>query len=129
MVEGQLNRMKRPGSDENASASASAANDDEEPFFFLRDVEGRTLMLEVLLKTGNSHAFPYAYLLGVSFDPSIGITLQFTNAKILVRGRNLRSLHQGLLSQRVLWLREGNSSEAFLPESRTFISHVEVLHR
>jgi hypothetical protein len=121
--------MKRPESDENETASEIAANDDDEPFFALRDVEGRTLMLEVLLRTGNSHAFPYAYLLGVTFDPSIGITLHFTNAKVLLRGRNLRALHQGLLTHRVLWLREGNSSEAFLPESRTFISQVEVHYR
>lgn len=110
----------------SASATATAANDDGETCYLLRNVEGRTLMLELRLRNGDHRALPYAYLLEVSYERSTGIRLRFTGAAVQIRGRNLARLYEGFLTQRVQWVQEGTAGRDFAPEGAPFISDVIV---
>lgn len=112
-----------------ASRTASAANDDEEPFYELRDLEGRTLMLEVRLRTGDSIAFPYAYLIEVRRARSSGIHLRFTAGSVKIAGRNLQQLYEAFCTQRVLWVREGSADRDFGPEELPFITAISIESR
>lgn len=106
------------------TATGIAANDDSRPFYALRDVEGRTIMLDVRLRTGDRCAFPYAYLLEVRHDRSAGVVLRFSTATVEIRGRHLGELYEALVTQRVLWVEEGGRD--VLPESSPFVSAIVV---
>ena len=74
-------------------------------------------MVEFHFKGGRMLALAYAWLERVDFDPAVGITLRFTNQTMRIVGRNLNaevrpnvSLLDGLLRQRVPWLRESDQA-------------------
>ena len=64
------------------------------------------VMLELRFKTGNAKALAYSYLVGIDFDPSEGIMLNFSGHEVRISGRNLRPLFSGLVSQRVAAVQE-----------------------
>jgi opacity protein-like surface antigen len=72
----------------------------------------RKLMLEFRFRTSDSTALAYTYLLGVYFNPSKGITLDFGGKSVQVTGRNLRPLYDAIVAQRVAWIREVESRHA-----------------
>lgn len=118
------------GAISQSGAIATAANNHNPECFALRDVEGRTLMLDIHLRTGDRRAFPYAYLLGVDFARSTGISLLYSAASVHIRGRNLTQLYEGFVTQRVLWVLEGIPSRDFAaPESVPFVSDITISTR
>lgn len=54
-------------------------------------------MLNLRYKNGSSLGLSYAYLSAVSFDPSVGITLEMAGYRVLIQGVNLRKLYRRLL--------------------------------
>jgi hypothetical protein len=64
------------------------------------------VMLELRYKTGNAKALAYSYLVGIDFDPSEGIVLDFSGHEVRISGRNLGPLFSGLTSQRVAVVQE-----------------------
>ncbi len=64
------------------------------------------VMLELRYKTGNAKALAYSYLVGIDFDPSEGIVLDFSGHEVRISGQNLRSLFSGLVAQRVASIQE-----------------------
>lgn len=86
--------------------------DDLGPFAVLRGFDC-ALMLELRMKDGSSTAFNYNYLAKATFDPSDGITLQFSANLIRIVGTNLSTevrqnvrLYQSILRHRVVWIQE-----------------------
>lgn len=97
------------------SESESDATDDLGAFGWLRGVRERSLMLEVRHKDGKITAWGYSWLESAEFDPSVGITLNFSGKTIKLTGRNLNSavrpnvrLFAGLLRHRVPWVQEAD---------------------
>lgn len=87
-------------------------------------------MLDIHLRTGDRRALPYAYLLGIDYARSTGITLQYTAANVHIRGRNLAQLYDGFITQRVLWITEGMPSLDFVvPETAPFVGEITVSTR
>jgi hypothetical protein len=86
--------------------------------------EGRTLMLDLRGHNGTSFALPYSSLVAIGFDPSAGITLEFTSHKVFVRGRNLRPVYDRLLAHRVTFIQEEDFD--VMPESATCIDAIVV---
>jgi hypothetical protein len=89
--------------------------DDCGAFGYLRGVRDRALMLDLKLKNGNREAFSYTLLERIQFDPSEGITLQYTGVSVKLRGRNLERLQthgvallEGLQRHRVPWIVESD---------------------
>jgi hypothetical protein len=64
------------------------------------------VMLELRFKTGNAKALAYSYLVGIDFDPSEGIMLDFSGYEVRISGQNLRPLFSGLVAQRVAAIQE-----------------------
>ena len=102
----------------------SRDNDEEDPEAlgvcgWLHGIKDRALMLELRLKTGNVLALGYAWMEKAEYDPTEGITLHFVNAKVRLRGRNLRQplrthlrLFDGLLRHRSPWIQEVDLAQA-----------------
>ncbi len=92
--------------------------------------QGREIMLDVGLKTGDAEAFAYSYLMSVRFIRSKGLVLTFTNAKVSITGRNLEQLYAFLLRHRVSWLQVGNQAESMeVAEDSPFIESIEIKAR
>ena len=93
--------------------------DDLGSFGWLRGVRDRAIMLEIRHKDGRITANSYAWLESAEFDPSEGITLNFSGKKIKLIGRNLNTesrpnvrLYNGILRHRVPWILEADGPMA-----------------
>ena len=73
---------------------------------------------------GTSFAVPYEQLVTIAFHPSEGITLEFQEHRIVVRGRNLRPVYDHLLHHRITFLREEEFDAT--PETDTFVDGLIV---
>lgn len=100
----------------------------------LRGVGERALMLEFRFKTGNILALGYAWLEKAEFDATEGITLHFVNAKVRLKGRNLRQplrgntrLFDGIVRQRIPWVQEcDRTGAALMDEAIPIITEIHV---
>ncbi len=86
-------------------------------FGWLRGVQERAIMLEIRHKDGRITAKGYSWLQSAEFDPSTGITLNFSGETVTIKGRNLggeaRSnirLFAGILRHRVPWILEADGA-------------------
>jgi hypothetical protein len=110
VLDEQASKRKQNGS--SASADVEAA-DDFGAFGWLRGVQDRALMLEIRHKDGRLSAKGYSWLQSADFDPSEGITLNFSGETVRITGRNLNSevrpnvrLLAGIERHRVPWIQE-----------------------
>ncbi len=85
-------------------------------FGWLRGVKERAIMLELRKRDGNVIALSYAWLERVTFDPSIGLVLDFSRALIRIKGTNLDyeirpncQLLAGIIRHKVPWITESNA--------------------
>jgi hypothetical protein len=60
------------------------------------------------LKDGNQFATPYHWLSELSYDPSTGIRLHFTDTTIQISGRNLETAFALLCEYKIRWLQEAD---------------------
>lgn len=91
--------------------------DDHGAFGWLRGVRDRAIMLELRLKDGSIVSFGYAWLKKATFDPSEGITLDFSGETVKITGRNLDAelgprvqLFNGILRHRVTWIQQSDGA-------------------
>lgn len=85
---------------------------------WLRGLKDRASWLELRLNSGNRVAIPYNLIERMEYDPSTGIRLQLTDRTITLSGANLNAeirpgmrLFEGLVRQRVTWLRDRSGGE------------------
>jgi hypothetical protein len=109
---------KRNHNGSSASPEVEAA-DDFGAFGWLRGVQDRAIMLEIRHKDGRVTAKGYSWLQSADFDPSSGITLNFSGETVTIVGRNLNSesrpnvrLFAGILRHRVPWIQEADGPTA-----------------
>jgi|SRR5579863_6600276 len=119
MFDDVLNRNvpKRQNGDASLAVEADAT-EDLGAFGWLRGVQERAIMLEIRHKDGSITARGYSWLQGADFDPSSGITLNFSGEKITIAGRNLNAearqnvrLFAGILRHRVPWIQEADGAD------------------
>jgi hypothetical protein len=86
-------------------------------FGWLRGVQDRAIMLEIRHKDGRITAKGYSWLQSAEFDPSTGITLNFSGETVTIEGRNLNAearpnvrLLAGILRHRVPWIQEADGA-------------------
>lgn len=75
-----------------------------------RKAWGGEPMINFIARTGDHQAIAYNHLYRIQFDPSNGITLDFTNHNIVIQGRNLAEAYQKLVMQRVIFVVEADDA-------------------
>jgi hypothetical protein len=107
---------KRTNGDGSAGVEGDAM-DDLGAFGWLRGVQDRAIMLEIRHKDGQITAKGYSWLQSAEFDPSTGITLNFSGETIRITGRNLNAearpnvrLFAGIVRHRVPWIQEADGA-------------------
>jgi hypothetical protein len=85
-------------------------------------------MLEFCFVDGNAVALAYAYLVGIQFNPSMEIQMDFSGYQVHLKGRNLRPLFDALVAQRVASIQQMDDlqSRANLLETATVVLNIEV---
>ncbi len=108
--------------------------DDLGAFGYLRGIRDRAVMLEIRHKDGRISAFGYAWLNSAEFDPSEGITLNFSGKTVTLIGRNLNAecrpnvrLFASIVRHRVPWIQEADGQAAMQTSNgATVIEEVRV---
>jgi hypothetical protein len=97
-------------------------------FGWLRGVQERAIMLEIRHKDGRITAKGYSWLQSAEFDPSTGITLNFSGETVTIEGRNLGGearpnirLFAGILRHRVPWIQEADGAAVIQAAKDTVI--------
>jgi len=67
------------------------------PLPFFKTGQSRVLTLELQSKTRDCWALSYAYLLSLHYDVTGSIELQFSSAKVVIEGQQLKSLYDALI--------------------------------
>jgi hypothetical protein len=122
---------KRPNGDASVGNEGDWV-DDLGVFGWLRGVQDRALMLEIRHKDGRITAKGYSWLQSAEFDPSSGITLNFSGETVTIKGRNLGGearpnirLFAGILRHRVPWIQEADGA-AILEAAKDAVMIEEV---
>lgn len=103
-------------------------------FGWLPAEQARAAMLELRHANGLIVAFSYAWLESAEFNPSEGITLNFSGTAVKLVGRNLNAecrpnvrLFQGILCHRLPWIQETDeSAETETDDSSTIVERIEI---
>ena len=76
--------------------------------------------------TGSCHAFAYAHLYALEYDPSVGILLKFTQHRVALLGRHLDDLFRYLCLHRVQTVQETDPLHAeTLPQKTPVVVGIE----
>lgn len=95
-----------------------------EPYGVSDGEHGGPPMLDFRGHNAVSCALPYQHLAAMVFHPVEGITMEFREHRIAIRGRNLRPLYDQLLRHRVVFVQEEDFDAT--PESETFVDSITV---
>ncbi|KAA0220215.1 MAG: hypothetical protein KJ057_16760 [Phycisphaerae bacterium] len=95
-------------------------------FSTINPQHGHEIMLDFRRKNGDRLALPYTYLTAITFDPSMGIKLEYTGHQVIIKGRNLEPIYLALLGYRATWLQEQSSRHDIGGDDATFISALEI---
>jgi len=81
-------------------------------------------MLDLRGHNGVALALPYRLVRSIAFHPGDGITVEFRDHRIVLRGRNLRPLYDHLVDHRITFIQEDDFDAA--PETATFVDAIVV---
>jgi hypothetical protein len=83
-------------------------------------------MLELITKTRDAWAFPYAYLMSLHHDITGSIELNFTTVKVIIEGRNLAKLYKAILEQLVSTIYEADPDKQPTVGDSTLIRSITI---
>jgi hypothetical protein len=85
-------------------------------------------MLVLRFINGDAKARSYSYLVGIDWDASAAIVIDFSGSTVTIEGRNLRPIFDGLCAHRVSWVREIDDlqARANLPKEAPVVTKIEV---
>ena len=96
------------------------------PLPFFKTGHARVLTLELQTKTRDCWALSYAYLLSLHYDVTGSIELQFSSAKVVIEGQQLKSLYDALKEQTVISVREADQDSDRASIGVTFVQSIAV---
>jgi len=96
------------------------------PLPFFKTGHTRVLTLELQSKTRDCWALSYAYLLSLHYDVTGSIELQFSSAKVVIEGQQLKSLYDALKEQTVASIREADLESEQSTGGVTFVQSIAV---
>ncbi len=118
MTDSLIDRYTKRPATNGAPDEEHAAPEDLGCFGWLRGVRDRALMLELRKADGHILAVGYAWIERIELVPEEGIILHLPGRKVRIRGSGLNSdtgsparLFDGLIRQRVPWVRESDRAE------------------
>ena len=96
------------------------------PLPFFKTGHARVLTLELQTKTRDCWALSYAYLLSLHYDVTGSIELQFSSAKVVIEGQQLKSLYDALKEQTVVSIREAELEGERSSGGVTYVQSIAV---
>lgn len=120
-----LDRLRRLAT----SPVAPEAEEDEVYAAFASGRLGTKPQLTLVFRrvTGTCHAFAYAHLYTLDYDPSVGVVLQFTQHRVTIAGRNLDDLFRYLCLHRVQTVQEFDALLAdTLPATTPVVTKLDI---
>ena len=111
-----------------APPPAKEPDEEYEPFASGR-IGNRPQLTLVFRKADHSvHALAYSYLYSITSDnPGMGFALDFTHAKVEIKGRNLERLFQLVCQHRAMEIIEAGRSDDFVtPASEPLVARIEI---
>jgi len=113
-----------------ASRRAAEESAGVEPRESYKDAGSRandTMSLDIRLNDGRRAGGPYTYLQWVDYDGGGTISLEWPGRDIVVEGKRLKELYEGLLDHRVKFIQEGAYFEEGLkPEHAPHIDSIRI---
>ncbi|MEM8667414.1 MAG: hypothetical protein AAGG48_07860 [Planctomycetota bacterium] len=115
-----LDACKRTGSDKDSPSYQAFGQAPD-------NSAGFDLMLEFRWKDGSRRAIGYSYLVGIEFDNSSQIKIEFVGHSVKLRGRRLNDLFRRLMSHRVSFVCELDPVYAAeLSGEETVVTGIEI---
>ena len=96
------------------------------PLPFFKTGHAHVLTLELQTKTRDCWALSYAYLLSLHYDVTGSIEIQFSSAKVVIEGQQLKSLYDALKEQTVVSVREADQDSDRASIGVTFVQSIAV---
>jgi len=96
------------------------------PLPFFKTGHARVLTLEFQSKTRDCWAPSYAYLLSLHYDVTGSIGIQFSSAKVIMEGQQLKSLYDALKEQTVVSIREAELEGERSSGGVTYVQSIAV---
>ena len=97
------------------------------PLSFFKTGHARVVTLELQSKTRDCWALSYAYLLSLHYDVTGSIEIQFSSAKVVFEGQQLKSLYDALKEQTVVSIREADLEGERSTGGVTFVQSIAVI--
>ena len=92
----------------------------------LREQPGQALLLDVRQANGDRYAFPYSYMIWAKYERSVGLYIRFSSHTVLLNGRTLKPIYDGILQQRVEFVQEEHPGHDAGSEAEPFINAITV---
>lgn len=125
-----VDQLDRKADFSEAEVDVYRESDDYRAFGFNRKSVNSDPMINLVDSRGVQEALAYGHLYRLRFDPSEGITLEFTEHVVTIRGRGLREGYQRLAMQRVVFIAEADRATAVLvPEKEPVITSLIIMHK
>lgn len=128
-----MEELKSPIRNILAKQSAAAQNEpdtNDEYTAYANGRVGRMAQPSLILRfaDGSSRAFAYSYFYGAeSDDPAMGFTIDFTQHKVRITGRQLQMLYRFVCSHKVAEISEIGRSQMFaLSEDAPVVEKIDI---
>ena len=83
------------------------------------------VMVTFFTHDGNMRALGYSYLIGLDFDPSKALVMEFTGRTVTLTGRNLMPIFKALAAHKVVWIREADPLSEPPEDAATVVNGIE----
>lgn len=105
--------------------------DEEGPyqaFGVSRRAFGGESLIDFITRDGNHHALTYSHLYDITFNPSTGIEISFSDHVVTLKGRCLKQGYEQLLRQRIVWISEAIESQGrLLGDGQPVVSEIRIV--
>lgn len=111
--------LKKLGLQKEPTKPQTTEEEDDEVllpcYAFLRGRSEKPTTLNLKFKNGKEHALSYAWFHSAELDPSMGITMNFTETLVRLEGTNLGEIYKLLLRFRITSVQEVNAVRTLQP--------------
>jgi len=83
-------------------------------------------MIRFKFETENVHALAYAYLIGIEYDKSGVLTLEFASHKVVIKGRRLEKLFGSLVNHQVIAVRQHSITDVRPPAGECCVDALTI---
>ncbi|MBL7681773.1 MAG: hypothetical protein JNK00_00315 [Flavipsychrobacter sp.] len=85
-------------------------NDNTKPYYAAETGTAFIKRFKLILRTGKVVSIPYAFLPVITLTAEKDLIISTHDLEIFIRGRKLHKISEALSEERVVWIRESNTS-------------------